>query len=276
MKNNLYSELSERTKQIFKSVVESYLETGSPSGSETVLKRAGLDISSASVRTVLSNLQKEGLLFSPHTSAGRVPTEKGMRFFVDGLLEFGRISKSEKENIEQLGSSKSKSYQQVLDEASRAISGLSNYAGIVIAPKYQKKLKHLEFIRLNSKQIMSILAYENGEIENRIIEDSGKFTNSQLLQVSNYLDDKFRNKNIAEIKRLVETEITKSKSSLGCPLLCTCFRCMWYDRWLSACVLFFLRACYAVTLCRYFLRGGPALRCASAPAACSVAAAAWS
>ncbi len=214
MKNNLYSELSERTKQIFKSVVESYLETGSPSGSETILKRAGLEISSASVRAVLSNLQKEGLLFSPHTSAGRVPTEKGMRFFVDGLLEFGRISKSEKENIEQLGSSKSKSYHQVLDEASRAISGLSNYAGIVIAPKYQKNLKHLEFIRINQKQIMSILAYENGEIENRIIEDSGKFTSSQLLQASNYLDDKFKNKNIEEIKKIIESQITKSRSSL--------------------------------------------------------------
>ena len=149
MKSNLYLELTDRTKQIFKTVVESYLETGSPSGSETVLKKAGLDISSASVRSILSNLQKEGLLFSPHTSAGRVPTEKGMRFFVDGLLEFGRISKSEKENIEQLSASKSKSYQEVLDEASRAISGLSNYAGIVIAPKYQKNLKHLEFIRLN-------------------------------------------------------------------------------------------------------------------------------
>ena len=214
MKNNLYSELSERTKQIFKSVVESYLETGSPSGSETVLKRAGLDISSASVRAVLSNLQKEGLLFSPHTSAGRVPTEKGMRFFVDGLLEFGRISKSEKENIEQLGSSQSKSYQQVLDEASRAISGLSNYAGIVIAPKYQKNIKHLEFIRINSKQIMSILAYENGEIENRIIDDEGKFTNSQLLQTSNYLSEKFKNKNINEIKKIIQTDVTSSRSNL--------------------------------------------------------------
>ena len=99
MKNNLYLELTDRTKQIFKTVVESYLETGSPSGSETVLKRAGLDISSASVRNILSSLQKEGLLFSPHTSAGRMPTDKGMRFFVDGLLEFGRISKSEKENM---------------------------------------------------------------------------------------------------------------------------------------------------------------------------------
>ena len=214
MKSNLYLELTDRTKQIFKTVVESYLETGSPSGSETVLKKAGLDISSASVRNILSNLQKEGLLFSPHTSAGRVPTEKGMRFFVDGLLEFGRISKSEKENIEQLSSSKSKSYHEVLDEASRAISGLSNYAGIVIAPKYQKNLKHLEFIRLNQTQVMSILAYENGEIENRIIEDRGRFTNSQLLQTSNYLSDKFKNKNINEIKKIIEDEITNTRSSL--------------------------------------------------------------
>ncbi len=214
MKSNLYIELTDRTKQIFKTVVETYLETGSPSGSETVLKKAGLDISSASVRSILSNLQKEGLLFSPHTSAGRVPTEKGMRFFVDGLLEFGRISKSEKENIEQLSASKSKSYQEVLDEASRSISGLSNYAGIVIAPKYQKNLKHLEFIRLNNTQIMSILAYENGEIENRIIEDSGKFTNSQLLQTSNYLSEKFKNKNISEIKKIIESEITSTRSNL--------------------------------------------------------------
>jgi heat-inducible transcriptional repressor len=214
MKSNLYLELTDRTKQIFKTVVETYLETGSPSGSKTVLKKTGLDISSASVRLILSNLQKEGLLFSPHISAGRVPTEKGMRFFVDGLLEFGRISKSEKENIEQLTASKSKSYQEVLDEASRSISGLSNYAGIVIAPKYQKNLKHLEFIRLNNTQIMSILAYENGEIENRIIEDFGKFTNTQLLETSNYLSEKFKNKNISEIKKIIETEISSSKSSL--------------------------------------------------------------
>ena len=214
MKTNLYLELTDRTKQIFKTVVETYLETGSPSGSETVLKKAGLDISSASVRSILSNLQKEGLLFSPHISAGRVPTEKGMRFFVDGLLEYGRISKSEKQNIEQLSKSKGKSYQEVLDEASRSISGLSNYAGIVIAPKYQKNLKHLEFIRLNNTQIMSILAYENGEIENRILEDSGKFTNFQLLETSNYLSEKFKNKNINEIKKIIESEVTSSRSNL--------------------------------------------------------------
>ena len=137
-----------------------------------------------------------------------------MRFFVDGLLEFGRISKSEKENIEQLSSSKSKSYQEVLDEASKAISGLSNYAGIVIAPKYQKNLKHLEFIRLNQSQIMSILAYENGEIENRIIDDAGKYTNSELQQTSNYLSEKFKNKNINQIKKIIQDDVSSSKSNL--------------------------------------------------------------
>ena len=172
MSENLYAQLNDRSKQIFKSVVETYLKTGSPSGSETILKRGDINLSSSSIRAILSNLQKEGLLFAPHTSAGRLPTDRGMRFFVDGLLEFGRISKSEKESIKQQCLSKGKSYQEVLDEASKAISGLSSYAGIVIAPKYQKKIKHLEFIRLNKTQIMSIIAYENGEIENRILNDN--------------------------------------------------------------------------------------------------------
>ena len=214
MSENLYAELNDRSKQIFKSVVETYLETGFPSGSETILKRGDINLSSSSIRLILSNLQKEGLLFAPHTSAGRLPTDKGMRFFVDGLLEFGRISKSEKESIKQQCLSKGKSYQEVLDEASKTISGLSNYAGIVIAPKYQKKIKHLEFIRLNKNQIMSIIAYENGEIENRIINDQGKHNTSILQQTSNYLNSKFQNKNINEITAIIEKEVLYSKSKL--------------------------------------------------------------
>ncbi len=214
MPDNLYADLNSRSKQIFKSVVETYLETGSPSGSETILKRGNLDLSSSSIRAILSNLQKEGLLYAPHTSAGRLPTDKGMRFFVDGLLEFGRISSLEKENIKQQCLSKGKSYQEVLDDASKTISGLSKYAGIVIAPKYHKKIKHLEFIRLNNNQVMLILAYENGEIENRILNDGGKFSPNILQQTSNYLNVKFQNKNINEIKQGIEKEILNSKSEL--------------------------------------------------------------
>ena len=212
--DNLYSNINERSKLIFKKLVETYLKTGSPSGSETIMKMGGLDLSSASIRSILSDLQKEGLLYAPHRSAGRMPTEKGMRFFVDGLLEFGRISKTEKEAIQQQCTSKGQSYEEVLNIASKAISGLSNYAGIVIAPKFQKNLKHLEFIRLNKTQLMLILAYENGEIENRIIEDGDKYNSALLLQASNYLTSKFHNKNISQIKKIVQIDLNKSQNEL--------------------------------------------------------------
>ena len=214
MSENLYVELNDRSKQIFKSVVETYLETGSPSGSETILKKGGIDISSSTVRLILSNLQKEGLLFAPHTSAGRLPTDKGMRFFVDGLLEFGRLTKEEQENIKQQCFSKGASFQEILDKASKTISGLSNNAGIVVAPKYQHKIKHIEFIRLNKSNIMSIIASENGQIENRIIEDKGRYPDNILKNVSNFLNSKYSNKTIEYIKENLQLEINNFQNQL--------------------------------------------------------------
>ena len=214
MSENLYLELTDRSKQIFKSVVETYLETGFPSGSETILKRAGINLSSSSIRSILVDLQNEGLLYAPHTSAGRLPTDKGMRLFVDGLLEFGRLSKDEQENIKQQCISKGSSFQDVLDDASKLISGLSNHAGIVVAPKYQNNIKHIEFIRLNETQVMSIIASTNGQVENRIIEDKGDYNDSILREISNFLNSKYKNKNIKEIKRSIEIDINSSKGRL--------------------------------------------------------------
>ena len=214
MSENLYLELSHRSKEIFKSVVETYLETGFPSGSQTILEKGKIDLSSSSIRSILAELQKEGLLYAPHTSAGRLPTDKGMRLFVDGLLEFGRLSKNEQENIKQQCLSKGASYQDVLDDASKLISGLSNHAGIVVAPKYQNNVKHIEFIRLNSKQIMSIIAGTNGQIENRIIDDNGIYSESILRKTSNFLNSKYTNKNIEEIKKNIKIDIKNSQISL--------------------------------------------------------------
>jgi len=214
MSENLYVELSDRSKQIFKSVVETYLETGSPSGSETILKKGGVNLSSSSIRLILANLQKEGLLFAPHTSAGRLPTDKGMRFFVDGLLEFGRLTQDEKNNIKQQCLAKGSSFQEVLDEASKVISGLSSHTGIVVAPKYQNSVKHIEFIRLNSSQVMSIIASANGQIENRIIDDRGNYSDYMLREISNYLSTKYLNKSISEIKKSIQLEINNSKGRL--------------------------------------------------------------
>ena len=214
MSENLYLELTDRSKQIFKSVVETYLETGSPSGSETILKKAGINLSSSSIRSILAELQNEGLLYAPHTSAGRLPTDKGMRLFVDGLLEFGRLSKDEQENIKQQCISKGSSFQDVLDDASKLISGLSNHAGIVVAPKYQSNIKHIEFIRLNAIQVMSIIASTNGQVENRIIEDKGNYNDAILKEISNFLNYKYQNKNIEEIKKSIEVDIKTSKGRL--------------------------------------------------------------
>ena len=214
MSENLYVELSDRSKQIFKSVVETYLETGLPSGSETILKKGMVDLSASSIRSILASLQKEGLLFAPHTSAGRLPTDKGMRLFVDGLLEFGRLTKIEQENIKQQCLSKNESFQDVLDKASKMISGLSNHAGIVLAPKYQNNIKHIEFIRINQSQVMSIIASTSGQIENRIIDDGGNYSNKILREISNFLNFKYSDKSIQEIKESIELDIKNSQGRI--------------------------------------------------------------
>jgi len=214
MSENLYVELNDRSKQIFKTVVETFLETGSPSGSETILKKGLIDLSSSSIRSILAELQKKGLLYAPHTSAGRLPTDKGIRLFVDGLLEFGRLSKSEQENIKQQCLSKGASFQDVLDEASKLMSDLSKHVGIVVAPKHQINIKHIEFIRLSAVQVMSIIASTNGQIENRIIDDGGAYSENVLREVSNFLNSKYIDKNIEEIKNNIQLDISNSKGRL--------------------------------------------------------------
>jgi len=215
MSKTLYLELNDRSKQIFKSVIESYLESGEPIGSETLSKKLGINISASTIRSIMANLQEGGLLFAPHISAGRLPTDKGMRYFVDGLLEFGRLSKSECETIKSQCQSKGASFDDVLDEASRTLSGLSKCAGFVVAPKYQNKIKHIEFIRLSSNQVMSIVANENGLVENRILDSTNNYNEDTLKQVSNYLNSKFRGKTIDEIKKIINNELENSQLELN-------------------------------------------------------------
>ena len=215
MSKTLYLELNDRSKQIFKSVIESYLESGEPIGSETLSKKLGINISASTIRSIMANLQEEGLLFAPHISAGRRPTDKGMRYFVDGLLEFGRLAKSECERIKSQCQSKGASFDDVLDEASRTLSGLSKCAGFVVAPKYQNKIKHIEFIRLSSNQVMSVVANENGLVENRILDSTNNYNEDTLRQVSNYLNSKFRGKTIDEIKKIISNELENSQLELN-------------------------------------------------------------
>ena len=147
---NTFSILNERSKLILKQLVDYYVETGEPLGSETLSKKMGLKISSSTIRSIMYELQKEGFLYAPHKSSGRFPTDKGMRFFVDGLLEIGRLDDNEKNSIESQCRSKGESYSETLDKATKTLSGLSNCAGLVVAPKYQNNIKNIDFVELNN------------------------------------------------------------------------------------------------------------------------------
>src|SRR5512135_3249177 len=141
-------ELNERSREIFRQIVDVYLETGEPIGSRTISKRLIGALSPATIRNVMADLEDAGLLYAPHTSAGRLPTEAGLRLFVHGLLEIGNLGEDERHNIEILCAARGKSLAQALEEATTALSGLSHCAGVVVVPKQERPLKHIEFVHL--------------------------------------------------------------------------------------------------------------------------------
>ena len=163
--------LSDRSLAILRRIVESYLETGEPVGSRNLSRDLPMTLSPASVRNVMSDLEQLGLIAAPHTSAGRQPTELGLRLFVDGLLEVGNLSTEERQQIQrQMGASPDNSVEQVLDEATEMISGLSHCAGLVLADKQNLRLKHIEFVSLEPGKALVIMVSEDQSVENRVVE----------------------------------------------------------------------------------------------------------
>src|SRR6266851_4941206 len=164
------SDLSERSREIFRLIVDGYVQTGEPIGSRTLSRLLGQNLSPATIRNVMADLEEAGLLYAPHTSAGRLPTEAGLRLFVHGLLEIGNLAEDERHNIESLCAARGRSLAQALEEATTALSGLSHCAGIVVVPKQERPLKHIEFVHLGPGRALVVLVTEDGLVENRVIE----------------------------------------------------------------------------------------------------------
>jgi heat-inducible transcriptional repressor len=164
------AELSERSREIFRHIVEAYVESGEPVGSRTLSRRLGMSLSPATIRNVMSDLEEAGLLYAPHTSAGRLPTEHGLRLFVHGLLELGGLTQAERANIDGRCAAIGRSLPEVLEEATSMLSGLSRCAGLVVAPKADRPLKHIEFVPLGPGRALVVLVTEGGMVENRIID----------------------------------------------------------------------------------------------------------
>jgi len=208
-------DLNERSREILRRVVETYLETGDPVGSRFLSRHLPISLSAASIRNVMSDLEALGLIFSPHTSAGRVPTEAGLRMFVDGLLEIGDLSEDERGQIERQVAGSHKSVEDVLDEASRMMSGLSHAAGFVVAPKFDAALKHIEFVAMDPGRALVVIVTEGGEVENRVIDVPMGLTPSALTEATNYLNQRLRGKTFEEAKTILASEMEHQKVELN-------------------------------------------------------------
>lgn len=205
--------LDARARDIFRRIVEGYLETGEPVGSRT-LSLTGVSLSPASIRNTMQDLTLAGLLASPHTSAGRIPTHAGLRLFVDGLLEIGDLGTEERREIDARLAGRGKSFDEALGEASSLLSGLAGGAGIVASPVRDAGVKHVEFVALGHDQALAVLVAEDGSIENRLMPMAVGVTPSTLQEASNFLNARLKGRPLQEARLEMAAELEAARREL--------------------------------------------------------------
>lgn len=203
----------ERQTAILRLIVETYLDTGEPVGSRTLAK-GGISLSPASIRNVMADLEEAGLLYAPHTSAGRLPTERGLRLFVDGLLEIGNLTYEERKKIEAECQTKSTGFESILEQATSLLSGLSQCAGVVSVPKQNSPLRHIEFLDLGGGRGLVILVYQGGAVENRAVDLPLGLPPTALMRATNYLNARIENKTLEELRATIESELLQKQLEL--------------------------------------------------------------
>lgn len=208
------AELNERSRTILRRIVDTYMETGEPVGSRTVSQQMDSLLSPASVRNVMADLEQVGLLASPHTSAGRIPTELGLRLFVNGLLEIGRLDDTERQVIDAQCHRTGKSLDMLLQEASSTLSGLSGCAGLVLAPKTEATLKHIEFVYLGPGRALVVIVTEDGIVENRAIDLPPGIVPSALEEATNFLNAHSAGRSVQDVRQRIARELEQSRAEL--------------------------------------------------------------
>ncbi len=209
--------LDDRSRAIFRHIVETYLETGEPLGSRNLARQLAIPLSPASIRNVMSDLEHLGLIYAPHISAGRLPTEIGLRYFVDGFLEIGDLTRDERSNIEAQvkAASLDKTVDSMLAEASQLLSGLTQGAGLVIAGKTDVRLKHIEFVRLEATKALVVIVGENGSVENRVLDLPPGLSASTLVEASNYLNAHIAGRTLSEARQAIAKRSRVARDELN-------------------------------------------------------------
>jgi heat-inducible transcriptional repressor len=211
------AQLSDRSREIFRQIVDSYLASGEPVGSRQLSRLLPMTLSPASVRNVMQDLEELGLIYAPHTSAGRLPTELGLRFFVDSMLQIGDLAESERVRIaaEVEAASRDHDLEGVLAEATGLISGLARVAGVVVAAKNNARLKQIDFVRLEPERALAILVADDGSVENRVIPVARDLPASALVEAANYLNARIAGRTLAEARAGIEVSRRAAQRELN-------------------------------------------------------------
>lgn len=210
------AELNDRSREIFRQIVESYLMTGEPVGSRNLSRLLPMTLSPASIRNVMADLEAAGLIFAPHTSAGRLPTEIGLRFFVDAMLEIGDVTAEERGRIEaqMRAAASGHTLETALAEASALLSGVSRGAGVVVTSKSNSRLKHIEFVRLDPARALVVLVSEDGSVENRLLDLPPGLPASALVEAANFLNARIQGKTLSDVRREIEARRSEMEKEL--------------------------------------------------------------
>jgi heat-inducible transcriptional repressor len=211
---NILDDMNDRSRDVFRAVVESYLDTGDPVGSRTLTRSLSEKVSAATVRNVMQDLEYLGLLDSPHVSAGRVPTQLGLRMFVDGLLEVEDLKASDRQKIDETLGSNSRDVGGILDRVGAALSGVTQGASLVLTPKHEAEIRHIEFVSLAPDRALVVLVFSDGQVENRLFSPPPGQTPSSMREAANFLNALIEGKCLAQLRSVMQREITERRQEI--------------------------------------------------------------
>ncbi len=206
------NDIDQRSREIFRRLVESYLSSGEPIGSRTLSNDIGISVSAATIRNVMADLTDIGLLHAPHISAGRLPTELGLRLFVDGLMQVGDLTPEERRAIESEKSAGN--VESLLEEAALRLSGLTQTASLIVTQKTDAPLRHIEFVSTGPGKALVIIVFEDGRVENRVIETPGDLPASTLIAAGNYLNTRLNGRSLNETRASILEEVETNRAEL--------------------------------------------------------------
>lgn len=212
--SKILSDMNDRSREVFRRVVEGYLASGDPVGSRTLTRSMTEKLSAATIRNVMQDLEYLGLLDSPHVSAGRIPTQFGLRMFVDSLLEIGCLADEDREQIDATTGPNDQDVASLLDHVGAALSGITRGASLVLAPKAEAPIRHIEFVSLSPERALVVMVLVNGQVENRIFIPPAGQTPSSMREAANFLNALAEGKTLTELRRTIGSEIVKRRQEI--------------------------------------------------------------